>query len=432
MDIKNICLLNDSFPPFIDGVVNTVINYAEQFMAEGKSPFIVTPDHPDADDSGFSYPVIRYKSFDIRKKTGYMMGVPFSPETARQVKPNDIHILHSHCPMVSTLLGRQLRQITDAPLIQTYHTRFDIDIANVIKNKVILNGSIKMMVENISACDEVWTVSRGAADNLRSLGFAGECVVMPNGVDMPKGRVSAEAVLAATAEYDLPAGVPVYLFVGRMRWYKGLKIILDALAKLHSDNKDFRMVFIGEGLDLDDVMEYSKKCGVFEKCVFPGPIRDREVLRAWYCRSDLFLFPSTYDTNGLVVREAAACSLASILIKGSCAAEDATDGRNGFIIEENADSLYDCLKRLYGNFDKMRTVGEGAANDLYTSWETAVKMALDRYDIVYEKYKSGDYASRRKPMEYFLKANGEIMENLGHLLNARDQILQYIKSKFER
>ena len=34
MDPKTICLLNDSFPPLIDGVANAVKNYAEQILAE--------------------------------------------------------------------------------------------------------------------------------------------------------------------------------------------------------------------------------------------------------------------------------------------------------------------------------------------------------------------------------------------------------------
>ena len=43
-----------------------------------------------------------------------------------------------------------------------------------------------------------------------------------------------EAIAAATADYDLPEGVHVFLFVGRMMWYKGLRIILDALKLLQA------------------------------------------------------------------------------------------------------------------------------------------------------------------------------------------------------
>ena len=49
---------------------------------------------------------------------------------------------------------------------------------------------------------------------------------------------------------------------------------------------------------------------------------DRNVIRAWYCRADLFLFPSSYDTNGLVVREAAASVIRAELGKLDRAADE--------------------------------------------------------------------------------------------------------------
>ena len=69
------------------------------------------------------------------------------------------------------------------------------------------------------------------------------------------------------------------------------------------------------------------------------------MLRAFYSRADLFLFPSTFDTNGIVVREAAACGLGALLVQGSCAAEGVTPGQNGLLMEENADSL--CQQALF-------------------------------------------------------------------------------------
>lgn len=132
------------------------------------------------------------------------------------------------------------------PLLFTYHTKFDIDIANAIHSKRLQEASIKLLVENISACDEVWTVSHGAGENLRSLGYQGEYIVMPNGVDFPAGRLPEERVRAVGEGIDLPDGVPLLLFVGRMMWYKGLRIILDALKQLKDEGRDFRMVFVGK------------------------------------------------------------------------------------------------------------------------------------------------------------------------------------------
>ena len=193
---QTVCLLNDSFPPLIDGVANAVKNYAQVISDSGGDPVVITPAHPQSRDEEFPFPVIRYPSLDFRKITGgYMAGVPFSPEIARQLSGKNVALLHAHCPIISTVLARELRQVVDAPLVLTYHTKFDIDIANLLKNKTLQQGSIRALVQNISACDEVWAVSRGAAENLHSLGYEGECVVMPNGVDLPRERVSQELSL---------------------------------------------------------------------------------------------------------------------------------------------------------------------------------------------------------------------------------------------
>lgn len=412
-----ICLLNDSFAPVIDGVANAVMNYAKNLSSDEESSVVITPDYPGADDSQFPYPVLRYPSLDLRKSTGYTAGIPFAPELLRSLEPYHVQLLHSHCPIVSTMLARELRQVLDVPLILTYHTKFDIDIANIMHSRALQEASKRALLENINACDEVWAVSQGAADNLRSLGYEGECVIMHNGVDLPRGRVRQAQIDAVTEGFNLPVQVPVYLFVGRIMWYKGLRIILDALAALDQEKLDFRMVFVGGGGDFDQVKAYSEKLGLAKKVFFAGPVHQREALRAWYCRADLFLFPSTFDTNGLVVREAAACALGSVLIAGSCAAEGVTNERNGLLIEENAQSLAHCLCGL--SKEAMSLIGSYAQKELYLSWEDAVKAARERYQVVIDRYNSGAYAPYRRHMEPIFKANGELMEGLARLEDQR-------------
>jgi len=357
--------------------------------------------------------VVPYPSVDMTKLVGYRAGMPFSPEITAKLEQAHFDIIHSHCPITSTMLARSVRTRLDVPLVFTYHTKFDIDIANAIRSKRLQEGAAKILVENISACDEVWTVSNGAGENLKKLGYKGDYIVMPNGVDFPQGRVSENLINEVTKDYDLPRDVPVFLFVGRMMWYKGIRITLDALKKLAEKGFNFRMVFIGGGTDKKEIVAYSQRLGLTGKVFFADPIHDRTRIRAWYCRANLFLFPSTFDTNGLVVREAAACGLGSVLVSGSCAAEDTTDAVNCIQIEENADSMAAGLEKVCRDPEKMKEIGEGAQRDVYISWDSAVKGAVERYGTVIENYKAGRYPKHERPQDEMYEGIGDLMNLIG-------------------
>ena len=406
MPKRSICLVNDSFPPVIDGVSNAVVNYAGILHARGDHVSVVTPAVPDADDSQFPFEVVRYPSIDLTRLVGYRAGFPFSAQTLERLEQEQFDLIHCHCPITSAMLSRSLREQSGAPLVLTYHTKFDIDIANAVRGKLLQDEAKRVLVDNISACDEVWTVSHGAGKNLESLGYEGAWRVMPNGVDFPKGRVDDALIAEVTKPYDLPQDVPVFLFVGRMMWYKGLRIILDALAQLKAAHQDFRMMFVGSGGDRDEIIAYSHELGLDDCVFFDAPKYDRNVIRAWYCRADLFLFPSTFDTNGLVVREAAACELASVLVRGSCAAEDITDGENGFLIEENAESMAKLLAKLCHEPERLKRVGRQAQDEIYLSWDDAVHRAQQRYEAVIEAYRSGHSEPRRSLAEEYYETLG--------------------------
>ncbi len=407
--MKDICLLNDSFPPIIDGVSNAVFNYGKVLSRKGVGVSVVTPDHPEADDANLGFPVIRYPGMDMSNKIGYVVGNPFYADTMKIIKTMDVGLLHSHCPMMSNILAMELRSALDVPMIMTYHTKFDIEIRKAIKSKVVSQLAIKVLIESVSSCDELWVVSRGAGESLKSLGYKGDYIVMDNGVDMRKHTAEPDLIRKVTASYDLPQGVPVFLFVGRLMWYKGLRIILDALAALRSNDVDFRMVFVGKGQEEEEIRSYCSNLGLDRKCFFTGPVYDREELAAWYSRADLFLFPSTFDTNGLVVREAAACSLGSVLVRDSCASEGVTNGVDGLLIDETPASLATCLMRAIDHPEVMHRVGQNASENLYLSWDDSVSRALKRYEIVMDNYRCGRYPKHKRPMEGFLAFYAKMM-----------------------
>ena len=249
----NICLLNDSFPPVIDGVANAVLNYAAHIQKSLGNALVVTPDYPGAKDD-YAFPVIRYQSFNTEKLVGYRTGNPLSSGLLKKIGEHDIDIIHTHCPLISGYIARMLRETTSAPIILTYHTKYDIDIANNVKMKGLQETAIKWLMANICACDDVWVVSKGAGENLRGLGFDGEYTVVENGVDFAKGMAPQDEIKNISREYGLmEEDVPVFMFAGRMMWYKGLRLIIDALSRIKSQGCRFKMVFVGSGVEEDEI-----------------------------------------------------------------------------------------------------------------------------------------------------------------------------------
>ncbi len=419
-----VCLCNDSFPPVIDGVANAVVNYARIITEKYTRAVVATPEYPDVEDK-YPFTVVRYPSFDTTAAFGYRTGNPFAPRQLLELSELNYQIVHSHCPIVSTLLARALREQKGVPVVFTYHTKFDVDVANAVRSGFLQSVAIKSIVENISACDEVWVVSDGAGENLRKLGYEGDYRVMHNGVDLPRGQVSREESDAIGAEYGISPDETVFLFMGRMMWYKGLRFLLDGVARARSAGANFRMVFVGGGGDYEEVKSASDELGLGDCCVFTGVESDRERVRRWFCRADMFLFPSTFDTNGLVVREAAACSLASALIRGSCAAEGVTDGVNGVLIDETAEAIAKLIERVCREgLERYRTIGENASRDLYISWESAVSSAYSEYGRVIDEFNRGSRKPEKPFAEVAYKTVSQIVDGMERYRNARLAKLQ--------
>ncbi|MDR2358070.1 MAG: glycosyltransferase [Oscillospiraceae bacterium] len=393
MDI-NVCLLNDSFPPVIDGVSNTVFNYASVIDKKFGKCAVATPAYPGVRDD-YSFPVIRYPSIKTDKFEGYRTGLPIAPASIRELKKRGVNVIHSHCPFASTVLARSMRIPLKAPIIFTYHTKFDVDIAKSIKTGVAQSVVKKLVLTNIGTCDEVWVVSPGAAENLRELGYTGQTRLMENGVDFDKGRADGADMAMLAARHGIKEHMPVFLFVGRIMWYKGIRTILDGLCMAKARGVKFKMIFVGGGLDYDAIVHSAEILGLKDDCVFTGPVSDRRELRAYYSLADMFLFPSDYDTSGIVVREAAACGLASVLLRGSSAAHGVTDGRSGILIDDNPSEMMDAVIRTISDREWARALGMRAMDELYLSWEDAVSRAWSRYGEVLENYRAAK--GRNKP-----------------------------------
>lgn len=372
---------NDSFPPTIDGVAQAVKNYAEVMQKSCCDITVVTPEYKNVVDD-YPFQVFRYPSVPLEKRIGYRAGNPFSIETLVKLRQSKMDLMHIHAPFASAVLVQNINRHHEAPVVFTYHTRFEDDLNKRIRSPGIRRLVIRFILENINYADEVWTVSEGGGKALRDIGYRGGYRVMENGTDFSFGRASLSETDALRERYGLDDGAFVFLYVGRMMWYKNIRLILDTLRLVKRAGLPFHMLMVGGGLDSDAIRRYAAENGLENEMIFTGPIYDREELRTYYSAADAFLFPSTFDTSGIVVKEAAACECPSLLVRGSCAAECVRHPDSGILAEEDAASCAQALLAACESRESLRQLGVNAGKTVYLSWNTVAERAFHRYQEI--------------------------------------------------
>jgi glycosyltransferase involved in cell wall biosynthesis len=124
---------------------------------------------------------------------------------------------------------------------------------------------------------------------------------------------------------------PAFLYVGRLKRYKGVDVAIRALALVRQERPDATLDIAGTGDDAARLRARATALGVAEAVRFHGFVteeRKRELFRAAWAN----LFPSPKEGWGLTVMEAAACGTPS-LASDSPGLRDAVEhGRTGYLV----------------------------------------------------------------------------------------------------
>lgn len=370
---------NDSFTPMVDGVVNVVKNYATCLNKDGNRAIVVTPEMPhyyDIED----YPVERYFSIPLKSREPYRIGLDVVDASFhRRLRCIPFDLVHAHCPFSSGILAQQVAKTRGIPVVGTFHTKYYDDFKESMKVDLMARIGSRVVAEFYRRCDEVWAVSADAAATLREYGYKGSIEVVANGTDFTATPASPEAQTKMLQLTGLQSDELVLLFVGRMVWQKNLEMMMAALA-LARKQLPFKMVFAGDGNALEPLKQKAEALGLSSSMLFLGMVPDRTVLKALFERADLLLFPSVYDTSGLVVKEAAASGTPSLVISGAAPAEGINDGWNGYLASNNAASYAEAIVKAASNRHHLAASGKQASSSLYRNWESIVAEVKDRYD----------------------------------------------------
>jgi 1,2-diacylglycerol 3-alpha-glucosyltransferase len=373
---------NDSFQPITDGVAAVTRSYA---FGLGKR----------AGSDGCSY-----CSLPLVNRSPYRIGLPkLDRALMNRLEEIPFDIVHAHCPFSAGRLAMKIAKARNIPLVASFHTKYYEDILPTVHSKPIAKYLLHQLMEIYHQADAVWTVSESTVDTLREYGYRGPVHVIYNGTDLavaqPDNRRSG-AAQRVIKELELEENVPLLFFIGQHIWQKNLRMLIEALRILKTllqpvsgGHRAFRMVFIGSGDAAEEMHNLVKSAQLESEVSFLGVIRDREFVRGIYERADLMLFPSLYDTSGLVLREAAATLCPFILIAGSTIAEGIQDGENGFLSINDPAAFASTIKRALSSSILRQAVGLRAQQTLYRSWDTVVDEVYAEYQETINRKKRG-------------------------------------------
>ena len=100
----------------------------------------------------------------------------------------------------------------------------------------------------------------------------------------------------------------------------------------------------------------------------------------------MFLFPSKYDSDGIVKCEAAAFKTPTVFLDGTFAASAATDGYNGYVVNEDSEQFANKIIEIFDDEENYNQVCINAEKTLYLTWDDIVKTAEQQYYDAINKY----------------------------------------------
>jgi glycosyltransferase involved in cell wall biosynthesis len=320
----NILHLYKDYYPVLGGIENYIKVLAEAQAAAGHQVIVLVC------DPGRRTRIEELNSVKVIK-AGRLATVASMPLSLTQsvilarLRPDVVHV-HSPYPLgevANWLVGRGKATVI------THHS-------DVVRQKRLLRFYGPLLRRVLGAADRIIATSPRYIETSPWLRPVREkCVVVPLGVD----------VIRFTPSNQSHTGLLTLLFVGRLRYYKGLDTLLQALSRVPG----VRLTIVGKGPMREKWESLSQALGLGERVVFVGEVDDAD-LPGWYRRADLFVLPANAraEAFGMVLLEARASGLPCITTEvGTGTSWIVQDGVTGFVVPPmDPPALAEAIQRM--------------------------------------------------------------------------------------
>jgi len=159
---------------------------------------------------------------------------------------------------------------------------------------------------------------------------------------------------------------------------KGVFRMLNVCERLVRAGLRFKWYLVGDGPDLPALREEIRKRGMEKVFLTPGK-KDNPF--AYYLHADLVAVPSYYEGLCGIVNEAKVAGAAVAATEFSGIHEQITPGENGVIFENNEDAIFEGLRELIGDPEKVRKLKNHLYPEAILNDDLKVRKICDLADV---------------------------------------------------
>lgn len=249
-----------------------------------------------------------------------------------------------------------------------------------------LFGETAFQEASLPAATLVWLMERPIPWAYRRAGFhviseSTRDDLVERGVDPARIRVIHPGIDSTLLTPDPSAGrtaAPSFLYVGRLRRYKGVETAVRALALARQRRPDLSLDIAGRGDDQPRLEALAKSLGVAGAVRFHGYVTETRkvaMLRATWAN----LFPSAKEGWGITNVEAAACGTPSLASDSPGLRDSVRHGETGFLVPHaSADALAARMLELATDPLLVARLGAGARRFAESlTWDAAALATED-------------------------------------------------------
>lgn len=315
-----IAFFTDSFYPRVNGVTVYIGGITRALIAMGHEVMIVAPQWKDSSRKEVEEYVVGAKVVLVPGITPFFyqelkMGTP-TPKALGEVRKFRPEIIHFHTPALMSLEATLLARLLKIPLVTTFHTYYmepegfaAIGLReNSPISKILQDSLWKISGKIHTPCDLVIAPTEYVGRDLESRWKRTKIKVISGAVELkPFSRHGKRSSLRK--KYGLDKAL-VFLSVGRLSVEKHYDVLITAFSMILIKYPSAKLVFIGGGPARKELEYITKVMGIDRAVLFVGEIPYKILAgENYYSMGDVFVTPSTWDTQGLSVVEAMASGL---------------------------------------------------------------------------------------------------------------------------